>query len=236
MNRRYLDLYEDIKNSIVEGNYRPGEKLPSENEFCRMYGTSRGTVRKALDLLAEEGLIHSLHGKGVFVLEHNLITFSFGGIVSFKEAAETSGLKFTTSVSKFEEVMIDEALSARTNLPPGKAAYKIFRVRKLDGERVILDINFFLKDVAAGLSKEIAEQSIYEYIEGELQLKIGFAKRIIHVEPATSADKAHLDLKGYNLVAVVKNFVHLHDGTPFEYTESRHRPDRFEFTNFARRR
>ena len=43
-------------------------------------------------------------------------------------------------------------------------------------------------------------------------------------------------MKFYNFVVVVKNYVCLSDGTQFEYTESRHRPDRFVFSDFARRR
>lgn len=236
MTKRYTDIYEDIRNKIIDGTYAPGEKLPSENEFCGIYQTSRGTVRRALDLLAKEGLVNSLHGKGVFVLDMNLITFSFGGLVSFKEANQASGQAFTTTVPLYEIVTIDEALHAKTNLPIGQRAYKLYRVRTLKGERIIFDINYFLADIVTDLSPAVAEQSIYEYMEESLGLKIGFAKRVIHVEKATPQDKAHMDLKEYNLVAVVKNYVHLHDGLLFEYTESRHRPDRFEFTDFARRR
>ena len=50
------------------------------------------------------------------------------------------------------------------------------------------------------------------------------------------AKELNLDLKSYNFVVVVKNYVYLSDGTQFEYTESRHRPDRFVFSDFARRR
>jgi GntR family trehalose operon transcriptional repressor len=236
MNRRYIDIYEDIRNQIMEGKYAPGDKLPSENDFCMRYGTSRGTVRRALELLAKEGLVNSLHGKGVFVLDHQPIAFSLGGLVSFKEASEQSGQTFTTSVPLFEEITIDEPLHKKTALPVNNAVYRLYRVREWEGERVILDVNYFVKDIVADLSKEIAEHSVYQYIEDTLKLKIGFAKRVIQVEPVTAKDRQHLDLKSYNLVAVVKNFVYLHDGTPFEYTESRHRPDRFIFTDFARRR
>ncbi|GBF11484.1 trehalose operon repressor [Tepidibacillus infernus] len=236
MNKRYIEIYEEIRNAIVERQYSPGEKLPSEHDLCKKYNTSRGTIRRALDLLAEEGLVHSLHGKGVFVLDHDTITFSFGGLVSFKEASVGNGEKFVTTVPKFEEVIIDESLHQKTNLPIGKEAYYIYRIRHLDGERIIFDINYFLKDLIIDLTKEIAEQSIYQYIEEILKLKIGFARRVIQVEPATMRDKQNLDIKGYPFVVVVKNFAHLNDGTQFEYTESHHRPDRFVFSDFARRR
>ncbi|MFV9510600.1 trehalose operon repressor [Tepidibacillus sp. LV47] len=236
MHRRYLEIYEEIKNAILAGTYRPGEKLPSEHEFCQKYRVSRGTIRRALELLAEEGFVHSLHGKGVFVLDKHPITFSFGGLVSFKEASEGNNQPFQTYVPKFEEIIIDQSLHKKTNLPIGEEAYHIYRVRELAGEKIIFDVNYFLKKYVSDLTEEIARVSIYDYIENILQLKIGFAKRIIQVEPVTIKDKEHLDLKGFNLVVVVKNFVHFQDGTQFEYTESRHRPDRFVFSDFARRR
>ncbi|MGH4124067.1 MAG: trehalose operon repressor [Clostridium sp.] len=236
MKKLYTDIYDNIKKNIVKGIYTPGEKLPSENDFCKEFGASRGTVRKALEMLAEEGLVNSLHGKGVFVLENDFINFSFGGLVSFKEASESSKQKFSTRVPKFEEVIIDEAISKKSNLAIGKEAYKLYRVRSLEDEKIIFDINYFLKDVVQGLTVEIGEKSIYEYIEESLNIKIGFASKVIQVETATSRDKLNLDMKSYNFVVVVKNYVYLSDGTQFEYTESRHRPDRFVFSDFARRR
>ncbi|GCD08770.1 trehalose operon repressor [Clostridium tagluense] len=236
MKKLYTDIYDNIKKNIVKGIYTPGEKLPSENDFCKEFGASRGTVRKALEMLAEEGLVNSLHGKGVFVLENDFINFSFGGLVSFKEASESSKQKFSTMVPKFEEVIIDGAISKKSNLTIGKEAYKLYRVRSLEDEKIIFDINYFLKDVVQGLTVEIGEKSIYEYIEESLNVKIGFASKVIQVETATSRDKLNLDMKSYNFVVVVKNYVYLSDGTQFEYTESRHRPDRFVFSDFARRR
>ena len=187
-------------------------------------------------MLSEEGLVNSLHGKGAFVLDSNLITFSFGGLVSFKEASENSNRDFITSIHMFEELTIDEELSKVTKLPKGSTVYKIYRIRELNGEKIILDINYFLKEAVYNLTKEIAKQSIYEYIEKTLNTKIGFAKRVIKVEAATLKDKENLNMKSYNFVVVVKNYVYLSNGIQFEYTESRHRPDRFEFVDFARRR
>ncbi|AJA46468.1 trehalose operon transcriptional repressor [Clostridium pasteurianum DSM 525 = ATCC 6013] len=236
MHKKYTYIYESIKNDIINGNYKSGEKLPSENDLCKIYNTSRGTVRRALDILSEEGLVNSVHGKGAFVLDNNQITFSFGSIVSFAEVSSINGNKFVTSVPIFEEVLIDKALHKKTCLTEGKEAYKLYRIRSLDNENIILDINYFLKDIVSNLTKKISKKSIYKYIEEDLNTKIGFAKRIIKIEAANSIDKKNLDMQSYDFVVVVKNFVYLNDGTQFEYTESRHRPDRFEFSDFARRR
>lgn len=65
----YRKIYTDLKNKMEEGVYRAGEKLPYERELCEMYGVKRVTIRKSLELLAEEGLIVKHMGLGSFVAE-----------------------------------------------------------------------------------------------------------------------------------------------------------------------
>jgi GntR family trehalose operon transcriptional repressor len=77
--------------------------------------------------------------------------------------------------------------------------------------------------------------SIYRYFEEELHLSIAYAKKEITVEPATDSDQELLHLKAGDVVVVVKSVTSLEDTTTFQYTESRHRPDRFRFQDFARR-
>ena len=63
---KYYDLMEDLRAKILSGDIRPGDKLPSENELTKEYGVSRQTVRKALEILGEEGLVYAEHGRGTF--------------------------------------------------------------------------------------------------------------------------------------------------------------------------
>ena len=53
---------EQLHGKIMSGEIRPGEKLPSENELSAEYGVSRQTVRKALQILQNEGYIYAEHG------------------------------------------------------------------------------------------------------------------------------------------------------------------------------
>ncbi len=56
------------------------------------------------------------------------------------------------------------------------------------------------------------------------------------MQQATQEDKSYLDFENYNMIVVVKNYIYLDDMSLFQYTESRHRPDRFKFVEFARRK
>lgn len=81
--------------------------------------------------------------------------------------------------------------------------WKILRAREMDGERIILDRDFFNKKYVPLLTKEICEGSIYEYLEHDLELNISFAKKEIFVEEHTEEDCRYLDLKNYNHIVVV---------------------------------
>lgn len=63
----YQMIYHDFKKKIMEGALKPEERLPSEDELAAKYSVSKITVKKALELLKEDGLIHRVQGSGTFV-------------------------------------------------------------------------------------------------------------------------------------------------------------------------
>lgn len=66
---KYYDLMEDLREKILSGEVKPGEKIPSENQLSSEYEVSRQTVRKALQILQNEGYIYAEHGRGTFCSE-----------------------------------------------------------------------------------------------------------------------------------------------------------------------
>lgn len=64
---KYYALMEALKQEIVSGKRRPGERLPSENQLSASFQVSRHTVRKALSILEQEGFVEAEHGRGTFV-------------------------------------------------------------------------------------------------------------------------------------------------------------------------
>lgn len=69
---KYMLISENIKNEIREGLIKAGEKIPSENELCKIYSVSRHTVRKALSILINENYLFAKHGKGTFCTDRYL--------------------------------------------------------------------------------------------------------------------------------------------------------------------
>ena len=235
---KYNEMYLDLKRAVEEGTYPYGSLLPSENTLIAQYDCSRNTIRRALAGLGEDGYVQPIHGKGVRVIYQpsERASFTVGGIESFQETARRNQLNVVTRVVRFETLTVDRRLAERSGFPEGAEVWDILRVRYLDGKPLILDYNLFLKALVPGLTKEIAERSIYAYIEQELGMQIVTSKRTITVEHAAAEDKRLLVLGDYNCLAVVTGQTFNADGVLFEYTQSRHQPDYFSFHDTASRK
>ena len=103
---------------------------------------SRNTVRRAISMLAKDGYVQSLHGKGVRVIYQPVeqTDFIIGGIESFKESAARNHTKAATKVVQFAEIVSDERISKKTGFPVGSELYYVQRVRYLDGKALIFEM------------------------------------------------------------------------------------------------
>lgn len=231
---KYQMIYQDLLDKIKQRVIQPNTYLPSENELMKQYGASRDTVRKALNLLLQNGYIQKNKGKGSLVLDMDRIAFPVSGVTSFKELQKTLHGDVETIVNMFLEEDVPNDLKDDLYMEKGKI-YHVERIRKIDGEKVILDTDYLNGEIVKGLKIEHAKNSLYEYIEKELGLKISFARKEITVVKATQREKQLLDMLDYDLLVCVKSYTYLEDATLFQYTISKHRPDKFRFVDFARR-
>src|SRR5574341_1328957 len=81
---KYYQLAEIFRDEISLGTLKPGSQFPTEDSLCREYEVSRGTVRQAVSLLVQEGLICRQQGRGTFVNSPRLGP-TFFTLTSFNE-------------------------------------------------------------------------------------------------------------------------------------------------------
>ena len=232
---KYQQIYNELSSSIQDGTYKPNSKLPSEHELADAFGTSRETIRKALNLLSQNGLIQKIKARGSVVLDLNRYEFPVSGLVSFKELSEKMNRSSRTIVHELEKKIPCKWVREQLDLSDDSLVWHVVRAREIDGEKIILDRDYFPIDYVPELTRSICENSIYDYLENDLGLTVSYAKKEIVVEEADEDDLLYLDLNEYKHVVVVRNYVYLNDTTLIEYTESRHRLDKFRFVDFARR-
>ena len=236
----YETIYKDLKQKIETDVFAYQELLPSENTLIQTYNCSRNTLRRAVSRLVTDGYVQTMQGKGVRNIYQPIAqtAFTIGEIESFRESAMRNGHHPLTKVLLFTEFAVDEKQALYTGFPIETEIYYIQRLHYLDDIPLILNHNYFLKDAIPGLTKEIAEHSIYQYLEQTLHMTIVNSKRIMTVEKMTQIDEKYLKLNAedYNCMAVVSSHTYNSDGVMFEYTQSRHHPNFFRFQDNAVRR
>lgn len=234
--RKYDAIYQDLKEKIEAEIYATGSLLPSESALQDMYQASRDTVRKALRLLKDDGFIQSQKGKGSTVINRQEYVFPVSGVVSYAELAAQFHLQTRTVVlTNHFATLPAKSFKDVDPTVEVKQMRLLKRMRYLENEPDIIDIDYLDPKVVPPIPESVAKDSLYAYLEGPVGLTIAYATKEITVETATEEDQRYLKIPPSAVVVVVRSCSSLTDTTKFQYTESRHRADRFKFHDFARR-
>lgn len=138
----YYQLMQRIRVDIEKRKYPVGSKIPPEHELEETYQLSRVTVRRALAELTEIGLLERKQGKGTFVSVPR-IRQDLKSLHSFHDACQQNGRIASTDVIHIIETTADARDAEDLNLKPGSRVVETLRLRKADGEPVVLERNRF---------------------------------------------------------------------------------------------
>jgi GntR family transcriptional regulator len=115
----YLQVAAALKDAIVSGAYPVGSLLPTEDALCERFAVSRYTVRSALRLLRDDGLVHSRQGAGTVVTPPQASGTDARQVMSINDlVAFASGTRL--SIASINTVAMNRKLAARTGLPVGE--------------------------------------------------------------------------------------------------------------------
>ncbi len=137
----FQPLYRQIKalitQSLISGEWGPGEAIPSEMEFAARFGVSQGTARKALDELAAENIVVRRQGKGTFVATHEeeMVKLRFLRLVAADGSKELLDNKLLCCVRSKAAAGIAKMLNIRA----GSAVIDIKRLLLFSNKPIILD-------------------------------------------------------------------------------------------------
>ncbi|WP_312249173.1 UTRA domain-containing protein [Streptococcus parasuis] len=233
---KYKKVYQDIKKKIEDQVWSTGQALPTENELMEIYSYSKDTIRKALSLLEMDGYIQKKQGKSSIVIEHGLMKEQYlSEIKTAGELNKRSKHKIQTELTSLYIVQGQDDLMSTFEVDDKVDFYRVSRVRLIDGEHLEYEISYFDRRVVPYLSKEIAESSIYRYLEEELKLTISHSRREISFRFANEEEKQLMDLADYEMVVVVTSVTYLSNGQAFQYGTISYRPDKVSFVSMAKR-
>lgn len=204
----YRPLYEQIKvlitQSLIGGEWRPGEVIPSEIELAARYKVSQGTVRKAIDSLSAENILIRRQGKGTFVATHSadVIKLRFLRLTSVTGQKELLQNEFISCVKTKADAYIAKTLQIKA----GAATIEVKRLLTFSGRPLIYDHIIVPAAPFKGLNGAKVEEcngSMYSMYESQFGIRMIRAEERLKAVGANAETAATLGLKeGYPLLSV----------------------------------
>lgn len=238
---KYQELVNTLLDELAHGVYKKGDRLPTTPELCERYGVSNTTVKRAMDELELRGIVARRRGSGVYIKETTVAK----GIITRQGStsqqmsgmtAEYEGTSqaLTSEVHGFSVVRPSVEIADKLGMDSDGFAYYICRTRLVDGTPKVVEYTYMPISLIPNLRESTLRASIYHYIEDELGLKIGSAHRTIKAVMPTEDERAWLRTNEKEPLLEVRQVAYLADGTPFEYSISRHTSD-YEFYSISTR-
>lgn len=225
----YQDLAVGLRRAITDGTYPPGARLPSESELCRTYGVARSTVRRALAILAEDGVLASHQGARRTVLAQPRLQ-SFGELRSFSRWARSIGEVPSGRVEVFERRAATEVQARALALEPGTPLVYVVRVRLLSDVPVMIERTAYAERAGVLLSfVDLERESISERLE-EHGIVFAHAEHTIDAVNATPEDARLLALAPGTALLRERRRTTDPQGRALEWSEDRYVGDGVAFT------
>jgi GntR family transcriptional regulator len=225
----YQELALRLRRSISDGTYPPGSKLPSENELCRDFGVARTTVRRALTVLTEDGLIASHQGARRTVLAAPRLQ-NFGELRSFSRWARARGEAPGGRVDVLERRAATEVQARALGLSPGDPLVYLVRVRLLSGVPVMIERTAYAQRAGTLLAfVDLEHESICDRLE-EHGIVFAHAEHTIDAVNATPDDARLLEVEPGTALLRERRRATDPRGRALEWSEDRYVGDAVAFT------
>lgn len=221
----YLQLAEIMRDRIFSKRWTAGSKIPSEHEMMEVFGVARGTVRKALKSLVDEGLLVQVRGSGTYVAEPGISHPAGVRPLSFADSLREQGKEFETQVLEQSVSPASVEVATELGIEEGAEAMFMRRVRTVDGEPIMCQESWLnLRECPGLLDIDYTKESLFNAVQQCSGRKI----KISHMRySARTAGIEYGELLGCSESAallLLEQNICLEDGVCIEWTYTWFKP------------
>jgi GntR family transcriptional regulator len=222
-------IYVTLTASLDTGEWKQGDRMPTEAELSAQFGVSLITVRRALDELVRESRIERTRGKGTFVSKQP-VERDLTELTSFTDEMRNRGRDARTELLHASLAEASPRVASKLAIPAGSAVYSIERLRFVDDEPLLIELVQLPAHLAPGLlDEDLAGQSLYDILSDRHGIHLVRGEESL--QPALpSAREAKLLLKDRRHPVLALELVsYTAEGKPVEYCRSIVRGDRARY-------
>jgi GntR family transcriptional regulator len=217
----FSPLYQQIKalilGSLQAGEWKPGEAIPSENDLATRFKVSQGTVRKAIDELANENLLVRRQGKGTFVATHHEDRVHFRFLRLVPDNGERHYPK--TTILDCKRLRAPAEIARLLDLKTGDAVIQIERILHFSGEATVYEEIWLPGTTFKGLSVERLVEwrgPMYALFETEFATHMVRATERLRAVAADELSAKHLGVEQNTPLLAVERVSYTYGERPVE--------------------
>ncbi|GAB4482580.1 MAG: phosphonate metabolism transcriptional regulator PhnF [Thermodesulfovibrionales bacterium] len=229
----YIQLTRIFLDEINAGRWALNERIPSEDELCRLYHVSKITVRQAINNLVSDGYLVKLQGKGTFLLSSRPVV---GLAMRTRFTEDMFGEGVETVKELISKGFADPSAEVKGYLKTEDRIYQILCRRLVNTEPAYLDESYVPFHVVPDIEKiDVINTSFYAFLQERALSKIFKMIQTVEIQSAPASFAKHLDISPEVPVLAVHRLFLGPDNTPVGYTRFLGRSDRYKFqTEFER--
>jgi GntR family transcriptional regulator len=225
----YHQIYLVLRNKIIDGEFADGDLVPSEEETARTCGVSRITAKRALNELAEEGLVVRERGRGTRVIQRAPTPPVRAGVEGLLENITAMGMETEVELIQFDYVTPSDDVQRALGRGPGDRVQRAVRLRRLEGAPFSHLTTYVPEDIGRTYGRDdLASTPLLTLLERG-GIEVGRADQTI---TATLADAEVARRLGVELGAPllrISRIVYDQRDRPVEYITGLYRPDRYQY-------
>jgi GntR family transcriptional regulator len=227
---RYYQLKEILEKRILSGEFQSGEQFPTDEELCIEYNLSRGTVRRAVDMLVDENRLRREQGRGTFVTEPSLSPVFFR-LANFTEEMIQRGCQPSTRLIRLQKLSATDQVAARLQIPLGAMVIEIARLRLADGKPMAYETRYLSETICPQLVEEDLEnQSIHSLLIDKFNIPLTRACYTIEARILSCQEAELLQVEPGSASFAVDRVTYTLNNRPVVWYTCLYRGDVYRFT------
>lgn len=226
---RYFQVYTAIREKILAGILRNGDRLPSEAEIGDLFGVSRITARRAVAELVATGLARSSRGQATTASFQGSQQRQRGSMEDLLENLLILGDRTSVTVAEFGYVAATGQVAAALEIPAGNEVQRALRIRHEDGQPLSLIETFVPAEIGHRFEMRDLEQISLQAIFRRLGINVTRAEQSFSACAVLGHDAQLLGVPAGSPAFRISRIVFDEVGRPVEYVTALYRGDRYEY-------
>lgn len=228
----YYQIKQTIKSWIINNEYSPGDKIPSENELAKEFNVSRLTVRQATSQLIQEGFLKSKRGEGTFVTKNEGLIRSFNlEFTGFMDDLFYQVSKTKTKTVEITRTKIPKYVSDKVKFHQDpEEVIRIKRIRFKEDKSFAYTINYLPLELGEKIKQaDLFKKPLLQIMEQDLGIEFTEAFQTIEASFADQEIAEKLGVASGGPILLVERTMYSKRRKPVEFVQSYYRGDLYKY-------